>query len=143
MHRFEIPNPVRPQPSAKFLERIPNPNQSHRLQRPPTENHSSEAIIGGVETAAGAFALVLESDAPIVALDASAIGFDADRAEQIEPAFSGLKFAGVYATAYVHMVQRYAKLCKTMQSSPKTNIVSVPISRPSCALSVIPLKVES
>jgi len=88
MHRLEIPNPVRPQPSAKFLERIPNPNQSHRLQRPPTENHSSEAIIGGVETAAGAFALVLESDAPIWALDASAIGFDTDWAEQIEPAFS-------------------------------------------------------
>ena len=69
-----------------------------------------------METAAGAFALVLESDAPSGALDASAIGFDDDRAEQIEPAFSGLKFAGVYATAYVHMMQRYAKLCKVSKA---------------------------
>jgi hypothetical protein len=111
MHRFEIPNPVRPQPYAKFLERIPNPNQSHCLQRPPTENHSSEAIIGGVETAAGAFALVLESDAPIGLWMRVPSGLTLTGRNRSNPRFLGLslpEFMPLLTSIWCKDMQSYA-----------------------------------
>ena len=69
-----------------------------------------EPIISGAETAASAFTFVLESDAPIGALDAAAIGLYADRAEEVELSLVELRLGDVYATLCFHAVPRYVRI---------------------------------
>jgi hypothetical protein len=69
-----------------------------------------QAVVSGAQTAAGAFALVLEANAPIGALDPVAIGFDTDRPEEVEFPFAAHSIAAFYAIISVHDKASYAKL---------------------------------
>jgi hypothetical protein len=69
-----------------------------------------QSVITGAEAPAGSFAPVLETDAPVGAFEAAAIGFDADRPKQIELPFPAGWFAISYAIIGVHTVPSYASL---------------------------------
>jgi hypothetical protein len=69
---------------------------------------AGQTIIRCAEAAAGAFSLTLEADAPIGALEASSILFDADGPEQVELPFGEVGLAVVYAIIGFHVMPRYA-----------------------------------
>ena len=69
-----------------------------------------QTVVSGAQAAAGAFALVLEADAPVGARDTAAVGFDADGSEEVEFPFTRSRIAFFYAIIGVHGEARYAKL---------------------------------
>lgn len=54
-----------------------------------------QAVVRCAQTAAGALALVLKADAPVGTLDAAALAFDTNGAEQVELPLPGIGLDGV------------------------------------------------
>ena len=69
-----------------------------------------QAVVRGAQTPAGAFALMLEADAPVGAFDVAAIGFDADGPEEVKFLPTRRCITFVYAITSIHRELRYAKL---------------------------------
>jgi len=69
-----------------------------------------QTVVRGAQTPAGAFALVLEADAPVGALDALAISLDANRSEEVESLPPRNHITVFYAIVGAHDKPSYANL---------------------------------
>jgi hypothetical protein len=70
----------------------------------------SQTVVCGAQTPAGAFALVLESDAPVGALDALATPFDTNGSEEVESLLARNCITAFYAIIGIHDKPSYANL---------------------------------
>src|SRR5512138_329484 len=73
----------------------------------------SQPVIWGPEASAGPFAVVLEANAPVGALEAPTVGLDADWPEQVKLPFPTGGLAIIYAICGFHEVLIYGKICTT------------------------------
>ena len=82
---------------------------------------TGQTIVSSAETSAGAFAMMLEADAPIGALDASPILLDTDWPEEIKLPFGEIELAVVYAIIGIHVMPRYDRPCEASTSESPIN----------------------